>query len=441
LRPEFQASNPKELNFSFCLSVIIGIGTGSGTFATNQGSGSSQLATGTLAAANGASSSQSPDWSNIALPPVDLQSASTLRVGPSGSVLLYNFDLHGEEARQAQLQAYCGICRQATGVHVTTSCFSVWRKNKKINGFGKVIPATLFSQLPPGQTPVRVFFFDDNLDLHGGESDAGICNLRDTHTSQFVDFAVGRNGFTKGRAGRHTSILHSTEYNSVLVKANILDAIEDNDYFHRIIQAYSKPGEKLIVFMDVNSTIVCNDSVQSKDLSASLLSTMFELMVLVPRSAFDFGWAACPPVNVTKRCSLKSLVKDLTINDHRAYNTFFSEANCQTFLNDLIKHADVRWGDADESMTPSDFVAMYTEYLQTVSQGIDASGTAQSWFRCARAMQAEHLLMLNSFGVDTRKVVLATQPDETKVLQLCVNYELWDKRDVDKFGDQFSEPA
>ncbi|CAK0801128.1 unnamed protein product [Prorocentrum cordatum] len=388
-------------------------------------------------AASGASSSQSPDWSKES---VDLQSVPTLRVGPGGSVLLYNFDLHGE-ARRAQLQTYFGICRQATGVHVTTSCFKVWRQNKKTNAFGKVIPTTPFAQMPSGAPPVRVFFFDDNLDLHGAESDPGICNLRDTHTAKFVSFADGRNGFTRGRAGRHTSILHSTEYNSVLVKANILDAIEDKDYFHAIIEAYSKPGEKLIVYMDVNSTIVCNDSVQSKDLSASLLSTMFELMVLVPRSPFDFGWGSCPPVSVQKRCSLKSLVKDLTINDHRAYNAFFSEANCQTFLNDLINFADVRWGDADENMTPTDFVTMYSKYLQTVSQGIDASGTAQSWFRCARAMQAEHLLMLNSFGVDTRKVVLATEPDETKVLQLCVNYELWDKRDVDKFGEQFAEPA
>jgi hypothetical protein len=395
-------------------------------------------ANGGHAVANGASSSQSPDWSQE---PVDFQSLATLRVGPGGSVLLYNFDLHGEEARHAQLQSYFRICRQATGVHVTTSCFKVWRQNKKINAFGKVIPTTPFAQMPSGATPVRVFFFDDNLDLHGEEADAGICNLRDTHTAQFVSFAAGRNGFTKGRAGRHTSILHSTEYNSVLVKANILDAIEDKDYFQSIIEAYSKPGEKLIVFMDVNSTIVCNDSVQSKDLSASLLSTMFETMVLVPRSAFDFGWGTCAPVKVQKRCSLKSLVKDLTINDHRAYNTFFSEANCQSFLNALLGFADVRWGDADENLTSNGFVTMYSEYLQTVSQGIDASGTTQSWFRCARAMQAEHLLMLNSFGVDTRKVILATEPDETKVLQLCVNYELWDKRDVDKFGEQFSEPA
>merc|ERR1712032_1362409 len=81
----------------------------------------------------------------------------------------------------------------------------------------------------------------------------------------FVDFAVGENGFKLGHAGRHTAILHSSEYNSVLVKANILDAIEDPDYFARIIQAHSLPGEKAVVFMDVNSTIICNDSVQSKE--------------------------------------------------------------------------------------------------------------------------------------------------------------------------------
>merc|ERR1711963_577395 len=122
--------------------------------------------------------------------------------------------------------------------------------------------------------PSRVFFFDDNLEL---------------------------DGFELGHAGRHTAILHSGEYNSVLVKANILDAIEDPDYFTRIVEEYSAPGDKIMVFMDVNSTIVCNDSVQSKDLSASLLSTMFELMELSPKAGFEFTWGSCPPVSVQKK--------------------------------------------------------------------------------------------------------------------------------------------
>merc|ERR1712228_1071016 len=120
-------------------------------------------------------------------------------------------------------------------------------------------------------------------ELDGLEGSSGICSLRDVKSGKFVDFAAGKNGFQLGHAGRHTAILHSSEYNCVLVKANILDAIEDPEYFTRIVRTYSRPDEKAIIFMDVNSTIICNDSVQSKDLSASLLSTMFELMELSPK--------------------------------------------------------------------------------------------------------------------------------------------------------------
>jgi len=225
------------------------------------------------------------------------------------------------------------------------------------------------------------------------------------------------------------------------VKANILDAIEDPDYFTRIIQAYSKPDEKVVVFMDVNSTIICNDSVQSKDLSASLLSTMFELMELSPKAAFDFGWESCPPVSVQKKQSLKKLVKDITGSDQGAYASFFSEATCRSFFSQLAALADIRWSDALDPLGVEEFVRMFEEYKVTISAGIDKNGITRSWFRCFEALGGEHALMLNSFGVDTRKVLLATTTDESKVMQIAVNYELWDKRDVEKFEKQFVEAA
>merc|ERR1712151_38455 len=285
----------------------------------------------------------------------------------------------------------------------------------------------------------RVFFFDDNLELDGLEGSSGICCLRDVESGEFVDFAAGKNGFELGHAGRHTTILHSSVYNSVLVKANILDAIEDPDYFTRIVRTYSRQGEKAIIFMDVNSTIICNDSVQSKDLSASLLSTMFELMELSPKVAFDFGWGSCPPVSVQKKQSLKKLVKDITASDSDAYRSFFSEDTCRSFFTQLAAFADITWSDALDPLGVEEFISMFKGYRGTISGGIDGNGITQSWFRCFDALSKEHALTLNSFGVDTRKVILATDPDESKVMQIAVNYELWDKRDVDKFEKQFHE--
>jgi len=367
-----------------------------------------------------------------------LESLAALKVGPGGIVNIYNFDLHNEAVRAEHLQRYYDVCRQSIGLHVTTSCFTTWRQNKKTNAYGKVIPTTSSSGSSAGPA-YRVFFFDDNLELDGVEAGPGICNLRDVEEGHFVDFAEGRNGYRAGRAGRHTVVMHSTEYNGVLVKANILDAIEDHDYFVKIIQQYSLPGEKIIVFMDVNSTIVCNDSVQSKDLSASLLSTMFELMELAPKTAFVMGWGDCKPVSVQKKQSLKKLVKDITASDYSAYKTFFSEDNCRKFYVELSQKADIRWADAPNVMDVEDFIRLFYEYKDTISQGIDSDGITQSWFRCYEKLGMRHSLMLNSFGVDTRKVILATEGDESRVMQIAINYELWDKRDVEKFEAQFGD--
>jgi hypothetical protein len=373
--------------------------------------------------------------------PVAPCSEPALRVGPSGSIPIYNLDLHGGDVSSSadELRRYYAMCSRATGLHVTTSCFTSWRQHKKTNAYGKAIPTARVSSAPG--RPCRVFFFDDNLELDGLEGSSGICSLRDVESGEFVDFAPGRNGFELGHAGRHTAILHSREYNSVLVKANILDAIEDPDYFTRIVREFSAPGEKVVVFMDVNSTIVCNDSVQSKDLSASLLSTMFELMELSPRAGFEFAWGSCPPVSVQKKQSLKKLVKDITASNGDAYRSFFSEATCRGFMSELLAFADIRWSDALDPLGVDDFVGMFNEYRGTISGGIDSNGITQSWFRCFDALSKEHALMLNSFGVDTRKVILATSPDESSVTQIVVNYELWDKRDVEKFEKQFADAA
>merc|ERR1712151_1080262 len=162
-------------------------------------------------------------------------------------------------------------------------------------------------------------------------------------------------------------------------------------------------------------------------------------MELSPKAAFDFGWGSCPPVSVQKRQTLKRLVKDSTANDSDAYRSFFSEATCHSFLSQLATLADVTWSGALDPLGVEEFVSMFEEYRGTISGGVDGNGITQSWFRCFDALSKEHALMLNSFGVDTRKVILATDPDESKVMQIAVNYELWDKRDVDKFEKQFHE--
>jgi len=90
-------------------------------------------------------------------------------------------------------------------------------------------------------------------------------------------------------------------------------------------------------------------------------------------------------------------------------------------------------------LNAEDFVSLYHDYLQMIAGSVDSNGLTRSWFRCCESLKAQHSIMLNSFGVDTRKVVLASGSDESKVMHITVNYDLWDKGDKEKYGRQFIE--
>jgi len=351
---------------------------------------------------------------------------------------VFNINLHDDTLRRERLEQYYSLCRDHKSLQVTTSCFTIWRKNKKTNGYAKVIPA-----LPMGATgdisdAARVFFFDDNLEWGGGEHSPGICNLRDVATGKFVEFAAGQNGFQCDHAGRHTVIHYSTEYRNVLVKANILDAIADKEYFVKIIDRFSKPDEKIMVFMDVNSTIVCNDSVQSKDLASVLYSTMFEFIEFRPNTPFDWEWHGYPPLRVETCRTLKSLMKETMATNQDAYAAFWTRDACDACLNELLQWGQVAWQGSENPISSMSFHQMFEDYFVALQSDISKDGIASSWFQVFEGLKGEHTVVLNSFGVDTRKVILATVPDEHHVIQVAVNYELWDARDVKKFESQFA---
>mmetsp|Transcript_126680 Transcript_126680/g.270253 ORF Transcript_126680/g.270253 Transcript_126680/m.270253 type:complete len:450 (+) Transcript_126680:44-1393(+) len=358
------------------------------------------------------------------------------------SFRIINMDLQVADGPQkaSNTRMYYGVCREFKGLHVTTSCFTTWKQSKRTNGSGKMIPA-IPTQKGDNIDPdlnVCVFFFDDNLEFEGTEDSPGICNLRDVHTGDFVDFTCDRNGFRKSQSSRHTVIHHSTEFRNVLVKANILDALEDGDYFHNIIRQYAKPDEKILVFMDVNSTIMCNDTSANKDARESLMSLMFELIEVQPRRPFEISWDRFPPLRVDKVRTLKQIVKDMVQNDRDAYSAFWEMDNCCRFFDLIGESADIRWSSDHQRIDAEGFRESFQHYLSTMSENIVHGGITSSWFQLFGALQeGEHAVILNSFGVDTRKVVLATVPDERDVTQITVNYELWDKRDVERYESQY----
>lgn len=360
-------------------------------------------------------------------------------MGFDPTVTIMNVNLHEEPTKRTNIGLYFRLCMQSTGLGVTTSCFSVWKRHKRTNGYAKVIPVVRAGQITD---PVCVFFFDDNLEWDGTEGAQGICNLRDASSGEFVDFSEGSNGFVRDHWARHTVIHHSSLYRAVLVKANILDAISSEDYFRGIIGKYARPEEKLLVFMDVNSTIMCNDTSTGKDLHASLLSSMFELIEVSPFGSLELAWETNEPIILARSTTLKNLVKMLTDNNKESYSGFWREDNCRRLLDTLASRADIRWlSRADpQPVNAEGFCGDFRKYLKDFFDRVTESGITRSWFHCYDSLRhGSNAVVLNSFGVDTRKVVLSTVPDERRVRQITVNFELWEDGDRHKFKAQYSK--
>mmetsp|Transcript_2360 Transcript_2360/g.7151 ORF Transcript_2360/g.7151 Transcript_2360/m.7151 type:complete len:437 (-) Transcript_2360:85-1395(-) len=363
---------------------------------------------------------------------------------------IFNLDLHSNGAL-ANLQHYFHICKESTDLQVTTSCFSVWKQGKFKNGCAKVIPAVPVNG-SNGDRATRVFFFDDNINLHlgssAGSADAkGICNLREMAGGEYIDFSAGKNGFTCESAYRHTLIHHSSEYRNVMVQVNIMDAMSNHEYFTSIIQRYSQAGEKLIVYMDVNGTILWDDTIMGLGPDEILLITMLGSLEIRPWAPFDFVWEDERTVRLERPVGLKRLVHDLANGDNSFYRVFWTCATCENLLTQLSNFGDVRWtshdGTSNGEVSPEHFSSLYQLYTAELRrQHIAASGMTASWFRCLSMLkEGGHSVILQSFGMDTQRVVRLSVDDGRQVLHIAVNFELWSERDTSKFAEQFSAPS
>merc|ERR1712032_805485 len=129
---------------------------------------------------------------------------------------------------------------------------------------------------------------------------------------------------------------------------------------------------------------------------------------------------------------LRQLVKDISNNDSEFYTEFWSDATCRRFLEQLCKTAHVSWLQDATRLTPERFFAVFAEYLEELHRhATTADGITRSWFSCFDALKdGGHTVVLNSFGVDSQRVLMRSVPDERLVLQLTVNYKMWGKRDV-----------
>jgi hypothetical protein len=369
------------------------------------------------------------------------------------TVRIKNIDLH--DRPQRNVKGYFDTHRDFNGLHATTSCFSVWKDHGNTNGYGKVIPAARIgsgaSKTPNGQ-PLRIFFFDDNIDFSGCESNSsGICNLRDLETGAFVPFAVGKSGFKDRLYSEHTVIHWSDEYNTVLVKVNILDAMVNPEFFTEVIKEYSRPGEKVIAYVDINCTVVFSDVMTGKDKFSVLLSTMFEWIELRPSANSEIKWENFPPVKIKEGqpITLKKLVKKAV--DAEGYNHFWFHENCMKFLIMIMGYGTIYWSGGGEVQLDV-FEKQYEGYGKVMDKHVADTGIVSAWYTMVeKALIADddskpldpmapgpHLVMINTFGVDSRKLVLATLDKEEKVTLTTVNYEKWSMRDMKRYEAQYS---
>jgi len=355
---------------------------------------------------------------------------------------IYELDFYSSDAMFPAIKHYFDICKECRELMVTTSCFTPWRNARKTNGAAKVIPAVRAGGPDDIGQAVRVFFFDDNINLHlgGGFNVDGICNLRDVSSGEYVDFSVGKNGFAADRVFRHTVVHHSDAYGACLVQANILDAMANEDYFTSIINKYSKPGEKLIVYADVNGTLVWDDTVSGKTEAEVLMMTMFRFAEVRPRAEFHFAWEQRSTVRVSKPVTLRQLVSEIANGDNDYYQQFWTSSNCEKFLKSICEVADIGWLYDSATLPPERFNSVYQEYLNEVRRHGTDGGVTRSWLACCRELvRASHAVVLNSFGVDSQRVVERCVPNVQEVLHITVNYSMWGEKDLAKWNSQFAE--
>jgi len=362
----------------------------------------------------------------------------------SAEFAIFNVHLIGGPNARENLLRYYAVCRDCKDLALTTSCFTPWHKSKKQNGSAKLIPAIHATTADP----VRVFFFDDNIEWAGRELDSGIANLRDIETYDFVDFGNNMNGFCHELASSNTIVAHSPLYKNVLVQVNILDAMEDEDFFIKIIEKYAKPGEKIIVFMDCNATILSSDSISGKSMAEILLGTMFQMLKVSPKSPFDVTFGDKPTVKIEKAMDFKQLVKKIAGTDNEYYTHFFNWDNCIKLLETVSVKTEVEWTNSSDTRFSMDhFQEMYDRYLVSLVGGTDEEGITRSWYKLHTNLSAgSHSIVLNSFGVDTRKILVKSVPDERTVLHMAIDVDLWGAKDIKAFegtwgaGDWLSTP-
>merc|ERR1712232_1272556 len=116
--------------------------------------------------------------------------------------------------------------------------------------------------------------------------------------------------------------------------ANILDALVNEHYFTSIIDKYRQEGEQILIYMDVNGTIMNKDSIMNIQPHQMLLDKLYDLVEARPNasSSFDFQWEDLPQLNVDKPTSIKRILKAITQDDEERMKSFWNRESAKQLL-------------------------------------------------------------------------------------------------------------
>merc|ERR1712176_1388234 len=156
--------------------------------------------------------------------------------------------------------------------------------------------------------------------------------------------------------------------------------------------------------MDVNGTILWNDSIMGLGPDELLLGTMCGFTEVRPHAGFDLKWDEQPVVRLERTRGLTELV-----------HAIWCRKTFERLLEELDAFAEIGWSQSEEPLPPGEFFSVYEEYMDEVRKQ-DHSGAAcgvtASWFRCLSTLRGcGHSIVTNSFGMDTHRVLLRSVPD------------------------------
>jgi len=352
---------------------------------------------------------------------------------------VYDINFHDSSSLVGTLSQYYKCCAKFSGLMMTTSCESMWNAAGRINRAAKVVPA-----VPCNEDVVRIFVFDDKMNLHqgGSEDSRGCCNLRDVHTGEFVDFSIDSNGFSCEKLFGHTLVHHSSKYNNILVQVSILDAMANPDYFTDIVKRFSGPTDSLLVYTDIFGTVIWDKIVDTATcydfgLPEILLCSMFRCVEVRPHTehtegSVSFRWKSQPEVHIVEAESLLSLVKRALHQDDSLYQQFWTFKTCKQFLEAVSSGSDIAWQEQKTKITINQFFTAYSEYLDEMRRSGAGASIAGSWLRCHGLLtEAGHSVVINSFSPQAQRFLRHLVSEPTLVPQLMVNYSLWEQEERD----------